>query len=393
MRVLAVLLCSLSIASIAPFSPSPLGAEQLDSGSAAPPWVISSGAFTGLPPGSLTAVAVGIERGIDALKLDLVLSSDDQVMVLPSPRLEDATNVALLYPERAREDGSFYSVDFSGAELKSLALSPTAGQPIDRDRSSAVFTPRFPVISLAEVLGYIDLITAGSASSPLIICELREGWLHRRDEKNLAAAVYALLRTYRADSGRPAPRIASYDPDELQELADVIARDNSGVPLIQLIGSNDGAEVQSLEFGRYQPYNYDLMFTRFGLKATAGYAAAIGLTPEVLFAETGGVTLPGYLADAQTLGIPLIVYGEAADIPLNTALEASGLLEQLFTTLGFSGVLSDDIELLEKWRQQHMAAAGSEDENTVERLIKQLEDGSIQPRAADQPSDRNSAVE
>lgn len=385
LRPLSIVICFISLLVVFPAS-----ADDLENSEDAARWIISSGAFTNLPAGSLVSIAVALERGIQAIKFDLVLSKDDQVMVLSDPRLNDLTNVDRVFPDRVREDGSYYSIDFTREELKGLvyqqerAVAPPAG-------TSAVFTPDFPVISLYEALGYIDLIVTNPAHKPVIIGELRKGWLHRREGKELARSVYSLLDDFRVRSENASLFLASYDPEELQQLADerspAVGMGSTDIKLIQLIGTNDGAEVKTLDFGHYQPYNYDLLFTKFGLKAISTYAAAIGLKPLTIFNDTGEVTRASYLEDARTLGIDLILYGEAANLQFDRVPDSppSTVLDHLFTTVGFDAVLTDDADLLSNWTQPTEEPAGDENQdNTIERLIRQIERSSTEQPSSPQ---------
>lgn len=359
-------------------------AEEQESSPPASKLIISSGAFTKLPPGSLVSLAVAIERGVQAIKLDLVLSQDNQVMVLSTPRLNDATNISQVFPDRARDDGSYLSVDFSEYELKGLVRQPDKTDT-PAGNAPTIFTPQFPVISLDDALGYMDMIQLDPDHKPVIICELRQGWLHRREGKDLAGIVYSVLEDYRLRSGNVPLFLASYNPEELEQLAE--ARENvtgEKTDFIQLIGTNNGTEVKTLEFGNYQPYNFDLLFTKFGLKAVSTYAAAIGLHPETIFNETGDLTRAEYLENARTLGIKLILYGEAADLEGKVTPPPSDMLEYLFTTIGFDAVLTDDVKLLSSQNLQTEGKdADDNQDNTIERLIKQIESSSKEQPSSD----------
>lgn len=389
LRVSSIAILYISLLCIALLAVSSAVAEEPENSSSAPQWLISSGAFTNLPPGSLISVAVTLERGIQAIKLDLVLSKDEQVMVLADPRINDITNVEQVYPDRARGDGNYYSVDFTRAELKELVHSrrPPSENP---SRSAAVFSPQFQISALDDILGYIDMIQPQTLHKPIIICELRKGWLHRREGKDLARSVYTLLEDFRLRSDRATLFLASYDPEELQQLAETRTPEDTDIRFLQLIGANDGTEVKTLDFGQYQPYNYELLFTKFGLKATSTYAAAIGLKPQTIFNESGAVIHADYLTDARTLGMEIILYGEAADLKLNMVPDtpASSVLDHLFTSVGFDAALTDNIDLLTSWKQGTEETTKDSDQNkTIERLIRQIERGSIE-----QPSSSESGT-
>ncbi len=351
-------------------------AETDTEGTGGKKWIINNGSSLNLPAGSLIGVAVALERGAQAISLDLVLSADDQVVLLAEPRLDQLTNVAEIFPDRARADGSYYSFDFTLAELKQLSHRRPASAGLDN--SSAVYIPQFPVVSLKEVFGYLDLTAKAPADRPALICELKKGWLHRLENKDLGVTVMSLLETYLSSAARADLYLASWDPEELQHLAEDNPND---IGLIQLIGLNDGTEVMNMEFGQLQPYNYDLMFTRFGLKAVSVYAAVVGLLPQTLLDESGELVNPHYLDDAHTLGLKVICYD--AD-PGYLAGSAVGETEEarfahLLFTIGFDGLATSRDAALRDWLADRSRNQNSNRENSIERLIEQIEESGISP--------------
>ena len=56
--------------------------------------------------------------GADFLEQDIVLSKDDIPVVLHDIYIDTVTDVSVRFPDRKRDDGRFYALDFSVAELK-----------------------------------------------------------------------------------------------------------------------------------------------------------------------------------------------------------------------------------------------------------------------------------
>jgi len=79
------------------------------------------------------------------------------------------------------------------------------------------------------------------------------------------------------------------------------------LPLIQLIGSNDGSETQRKAFGKFTPYSYEWLYTHSGLKIISGYAAAIGLADDVVVDGNGNLLLTEYLGSAHEFGLSVFV--------------------------------------------------------------------------------------
>jgi glycerophosphoryl diester phosphodiesterase len=69
------------------------------------------GASGFLPEHTLMAKAYAHALGADFIEQDVVLTKDDQAIVLHDIHLDETTDVASIFPDRARPDGRFYAID------------------------------------------------------------------------------------------------------------------------------------------------------------------------------------------------------------------------------------------------------------------------------------------
>lgn len=81
------------------------------------------GASGYLPEHTLPAKAMAYAQGADYLEQDLVITKDDELIVLHDHYLDRVTDVAKRFPDRARKDGRYYAIDFTLAEIKSLKFT------------------------------------------------------------------------------------------------------------------------------------------------------------------------------------------------------------------------------------------------------------------------------
>lgn len=81
------------------------------------------GASGYLPEHTLPAKAMAYAQGADYLEQDLVMTKDDELIVLHDHYLDRVTDVAKRFPDRARKDGRYYAIDFTLAEIKSLKFT------------------------------------------------------------------------------------------------------------------------------------------------------------------------------------------------------------------------------------------------------------------------------
>lgn len=87
--------------------------------------------------------AMAYAQGADYLEQDLVMTKDDQLVVLHDHYLDRVTDVAERFPDRARKDGRFYAIDFTLAEIRSLKF--TEGFEIENGKKVQVYPGRFPM--------------------------------------------------------------------------------------------------------------------------------------------------------------------------------------------------------------------------------------------------------
>lgn len=102
------------------------------------------GASGYLPEHSLPAKAMAYAQGADYLEQDLVMTKDNELVVLHDHYLDRVTDVAERFPDRARKDGRYYAIDFTLPEIKSLKF--TEGFDIDKEGKKVQSYPgRFPM--------------------------------------------------------------------------------------------------------------------------------------------------------------------------------------------------------------------------------------------------------
>ena len=97
------------------------------------------GASGHLPEHTLPAKALAYAMGADYLEQDIVATRDDQLVVLHDIHLDRVTDVARVFPGRARGDGRYYARDFDLEEILALKVHERTDA-----RGQRVFAGRFP---------------------------------------------------------------------------------------------------------------------------------------------------------------------------------------------------------------------------------------------------------
>ena len=84
--------------------------------------VAHRGASSYLPEHSLAAYALGYGQGADYIEPDLVLTRDGVLICVHDLTLERTMAIENVYPDRARENGRWYAIDFTLEELRRVPL-------------------------------------------------------------------------------------------------------------------------------------------------------------------------------------------------------------------------------------------------------------------------------
>ncbi len=340
-------------------------------------WIISNGGPAPLPQYSLVSLALSIFQGSETIHVTAVLNKDDEVVVLGEPILNDITNVAEYFPERVRDDGNFYVFDFTSAELRQLSLTSAAQELKPPADTMPYPPPRLQIASLQELLALVRLLEKSLGHRIGIVVEMKKNWLHTRQSKDLAGRVLAVMKQYGYTTPESGGYLSSYDPEELQTIHDErFATAGVKLELIQLIAGNDSSEHMIPDRSGFLPYNFDWMFTRFGLKRVSAYADIIGLDPSLLN-DDNKPRIPGsYLADAHLLGLQVIAC--PLDFSADTIPSDSGrVLEHYLFEIGLDGLLTTQGLFARNYLKQRSEQNNtSAQQQSIDRLIENAEKNS-----------------
>jgi glycerophosphoryl diester phosphodiesterase len=157
------------------------------------------GASGYLPEHTLESKALAYGMGADYIEQDLVLTKDDVPLVLHDIYLDDVTNVSEVFPDRARKDGRYYTIDFTYDEVLQLK----AHERIDRDTGESVYPDRFPLglssFSLHSLNAEIELIQGLNKSTGRqvgIYPEIKNPGFHKKEGKDISRIVLDILKEY-----------------------------------------------------------------------------------------------------------------------------------------------------------------------------------------------------
>ncbi|GGD56700.1 glycerophosphodiester phosphodiesterase [Lacimicrobium alkaliphilum] len=296
--------------------------------SIAEPLVIAHRGASGyLPEHTLEAAILAHAQGADYIEQDLVLSKEGIPVVLHDIHLDTVTDVARHFPDRAREDGRFYVIDFTLSELKRLRVHERRnlqGQQVYPNRYQG--DGSFRIATFGEQLALIRELNRSTQKQVGWYPEIKAPAFHRKEGLDISKIVLTLLREHNLDRRDARIFLQCFDFSEIKRLRTELG---ARLPIIQLIGENSWQESAT---------DYTYLQSVAGLKDIARYAQGIGpWLPQLVDTRTGE-PLP-LVRHAKTAGLAIHPYTLRVD-DLHGELTWSQWLRVLHD-LGVDGVFTD----------------------------------------------------
>ncbi len=309
--------------------------------------IAASGSGKNLIEHSLPAATLAAATGVEYLELHVVMTADNQLVVFHDLTLQRLTDVAHVFPGRKREDGAYYVIDFTLDELRRLRLLSSAG-------SGNELQLAFGIPTLNEELGLLRRLETILERQIGIMLEIRQPWFHLHAGKDISIATLDILVKYRYLTAQSKLYLQCFDPDELQRIQSrLMPEKQMNLPLIQLVGENDGMETKQGNQDNMEPYNYDWLFTNVGLRMVASYAVAIALPTKAIADLEGNLPLAGYIGEAHRHGLKVLIF------PLNNAQsfppfarDFQALIDFYFSRAGVDGIYTDSFGDVQRSIQQ-----------------------------------------
>ncbi|WP_413664365.1 glycerophosphodiester phosphodiesterase [Microbulbifer sp. CNSA002] len=256
--------------------------------------VAHRGASAYLPEHTLESKALAYAMRPDYIEQDLVLSKDDHLIVMHDIYLDSVTNVADVFPQRARDDGHFYTIDFTLSELKQLQVS----EPFidSEDGLQAKYPERFPIwkssfklSTFEEELELIQGLNRSLGYDIGIYPEIKKPYFHHWEGKDIASIALQSLKKYGYTDRDHKVFFQCFDAEELQRVKfELMPSMGMDLSLVQLIAATDWGEKLVEVNGEIEKYNYDWMLQQGGLRKIATYADGIGPWYPMLMEVTDG---------------------------------------------------------------------------------------------------------
>lgn len=201
--------------------------------------VAHRGASGYLPEHTLASKAMAHAMNADYIEQDLVLSKDDIPIVIHDILLDDVTNVLEKYPNRKREDGKYYVIDFTFEELKKLEVT----ERFDSETGIQIYPNRFPkekssfrLHSLQDEIELIQGLNKSTGKHIGIYPEIKNPEFHHKNGKDISKIVLEVLTNNGYNSKEDNCILQCFDTKELERIRKKL---NSDLFLVQLMESSE----------------------------------------------------------------------------------------------------------------------------------------------------------
>ena len=302
-----------------------------------------------LPEHTLAAKAMAYAQGADYIEQDLVMTKDDRLVVLHDRHLDTVTNVAQLFPDRSRDDGRYYVIDFTLQEIQQLSVSERF--EMKNGEETAVFVDRFPlwkssfrVNTFEEEIELVQGLNQSTGRLVGIYPEIKSPSFHHAEGKDIAVATLAVLKRYGYTDITDPVFLQCFDAAELQRIdATLMPEMDMHVPLVQLMDTSR---------------QYDWMLRDDGMQRVAAYADGIGPSVRLLIEPDSvpeDIKFTALVENAHAAGLavhPFTFRRERDQMP-PFSKDYSDFLRLFVEGAGVDGVFTDFPDLTVEYLELH----------------------------------------
>ena len=195
------------------------------------------GASGYLPEHTLPAKALAHAMGADFLEQDVVATRDHELIVLHDIHLDRVSDVAEQFPNRARDDGRYYVVDFDLAELRQLRVHERVdeqGAPVYAGRYPLTADP-FSLHTLAEELSFVQGLNRSTGREAGVYPEIKRPAFHKTHGIDITTLFLDVLARHGYTKASDPIFVQCFDAGELKRIH---ADFDCELRLVQLIGEN-----------------------------------------------------------------------------------------------------------------------------------------------------------
>ncbi|MCC9624061.1 glycerophosphodiester phosphodiesterase [Thalassospira sp. MA62] len=294
------------------------------------------GASGYLPEHTLAAKSLAYGMGADYIEQDVVLSKDGVPVILHDIHVDTTTDVAQKFPDRKRDDGRYYAIDFTLSELKTLNVT----ERFKADTGEQVYPDRFPkefgmfkIPTLEEEIKLVQGLNKSTGKAVGIYPEIKDPAFHRAEGQDISAIVIGVLEEWGYNNPGSNAFLQCFDWQETKRIRNEL---NYQGKLIQLLGEN--------RWGPAEGTDFDYLKSNDGITEMATVVDGIGpWLPQVIsgLSQNGSAEMTPTLIAAQRAQLLVHPYTLRADQLPEWAGDMKIALKAIFDDAGIDGIFTD----------------------------------------------------
>lgn len=324
--------------------------SQKTAGKPEPIIIAHRGASGYLPEHTLAGKALAHAMGADFLEQDVVLTKDGTAIVLHDIYLGPTTDVQQVFPDRNREDGQYYAIDFTLEEIRQLHVHERSKED-GAGKEVAVYPSRFPlgagtcaIPTLIEEIIFIAGMDQSRSRKTGLYIELKAPNWHLEQGYDIAKTIMDVLEQTGYDRRENQVYLQCFDDKALRYLRNTL---NTKLPLIQLIADPSWDEDSAVDYRSLQSAE--------GLREVASYADGIGPWIMQIYrgkSSNGEPILTDLVNNARQLGLEVHPYTFRTDeLPADIST-FDELLDVFVNQAGITGLFTDFPDLVKAFLRQ-----------------------------------------
>ncbi|TDU70903.1 glycerophosphoryl diester phosphodiesterase [Prosthecobacter fusiformis] len=299
------------------------------------------GASGYLPEHTLEAKAMAHAMGAPFIEQDVVLSKDSVPVILHDIHVDTISDVAARFPGRQRDDGRFYALDFTLAELKQLRVT----ERFHAKTGLQVFPKRFPlnrstfqIPTLEEELQLIQGLNQSTGREAGIYPEIKQPEWHQKEGHDISRIVLTMLEKYGYTGKEHACYVQCFEYAEVKRIREELGWKGK---MIMLLGGgasgNDGTDFAYLR-------------SPAGLAELKQTVDGIGPAISSIIGEDRQIS--SLVKEAHANGLKVHPYTLRTDELPKFAKSPEDLMGLLFTDAGVDGLFTDFPDVVLKWLEK-----------------------------------------
>ncbi len=310
------------------------------------------GASGYLPEHTIASKVLAYHMGVPFIEQDLAMTKDNQLVVIHDHYLDRVTDVAEKYPDKARQDGRFYVIDFTLDEIRKLNFME--GFEVKNGKKEQVFKDRFPmgkstfeIHTLAEEIELIQGLNKVFGKDVGLYVETKAPWFHKQEGKDISKAALEVLKKYGYTTKDSNVYFQTFDfPDLVYVKEKLMPEMGMELKTVMLYAYNDWNETyEQQDDGSWVPFDFDKIRTKEGMKIVAKYADGAGPAYDMIIdgkqSKKGNIVITDFVKNAHESGMIVHPYTIRKDKLPNYVNNVDELYDIVLYQAGADGVFTD----------------------------------------------------